>query len=68
MDHDRIGLVARRRAVETGARGNGRVEILRGLSPGDRIVIGGAGLLADGDPIAEVQEPVIEENRPGAVR
>lgn len=67
VDHDRSGLVARRRAVETGTRGNGRIEVLRGLSPGDRIVVSGAGLLTEGDPVAEVQEAV-EENRPGAVR
>ncbi len=46
---------ARRRPVETGARGNGRVEILRGLSAGDRVVIGGASLLTDGDSITEVE-------------
>ncbi len=49
-------IAARRRQVETGARGNGRVEILRGLSAGDRVVIAGASLLADGDSIAEVEE------------
>lgn len=68
VGRDRLGPVAQRRAVETGTRGNGRIEVLRGLSPGDRIVVSGAGLLTDGDPIAEVQEEAVEENRPGAVR
>lgn len=48
-------LIAHREAVETGARGGGRVEILRGLSPGDKVVVGGAALLAEGDPIAAIE-------------
>ncbi|HXU46440.1 MAG TPA: efflux RND transporter periplasmic adaptor subunit [Thermoanaerobaculia bacterium] len=50
-------LYAHRRAVETGARGGGRVEILRGLSPGEKVVVGGAALLAEGDPVAAIEEP-----------
>lgn len=46
----------RRRLVETGARGNGRVEILRGLSAGDLVVTGGASLLADGDLVTPVED------------
>lgn len=49
-------LVAHREVVETGARGGGRVEILRGLSPGDRVVVGGAALLAEGDAIEALAE------------
>jgi len=49
--------VVRRQPVETGARGGGRVEILRGLSAGDSVVIGGASMLADHDLIAPVEGP-----------
>jgi RND family efflux transporter MFP subunit len=48
---------AKRRPVDTGARGGGRVEILRGLSPGDKVVVGGAALLADGDVVTAVADP-----------
>lgn len=48
---------ARRRPVETGARGNGRVEILRGLSAGDQVVTGGASLLTDGDLVTPTETP-----------
>lgn len=48
-------LIAHREAVETGARGDGRVEILRGLSPGDRVVVRGAALLAEGDPLVALE-------------
>jgi multidrug efflux pump subunit AcrA (membrane-fusion protein) len=51
------GYTARRRTVETGARGNGRVEILRGLSPGDRVVVDGAAMVTDGAALVEVKEP-----------
>lgn len=56
-DRSRGGVTAKRRPVETGARGNGRVEILRGLSAGDQVVIGGASLLTDGDPVSPVETP-----------
>jgi len=57
------GLAARRRTVETGARGGGRVEVLRGLSPGDKVVVSGAALLADGDAVAAVAAVEEEENK-----
>jgi membrane fusion protein (multidrug efflux system) len=47
------GLVARRRAVQTGLGGGGVVEILDGLHEGDRVVVDGAGTVADGSPVAE---------------
>ena len=50
-ERGRGALVARRRTVELGVHGAGRVEILRGLSPGDKVVVGGAALLTSGDPI-----------------
>ena len=52
----REGLVARRRAVVTGARGGGRIEVLRGLDPGERLVVSGASLLEDGDRVVEVKD------------
>ena len=65
-DRSRGEVTVKRRPVETGARGNGRVEILRGLSAGDRVVIGGASLLADGDRITPVEEAPIEDAPEGA--
>jgi HlyD family secretion protein len=50
------GLVARRRPVETGARGGGRIEVVRGLDPGERVIVGGASLLEDGDHVTEVKD------------
>jgi RND family efflux transporter MFP subunit len=57
-------LRARRHAVETGTRGAGRVEILRGLSPGEMVVIDGAALLSDGTTIAPIEEPAVVEPAP----
>jgi RND family efflux transporter MFP subunit len=56
-ERTRGSAIAKRRQVETGARGGGRVEILRGLTAGDQVVIGGASVLADGDLVAPVEEP-----------
>jgi RND family efflux transporter MFP subunit len=50
------GSVARRRPVETGSRGGGRVEVLRGLDPGARLVVDGASLIEDGDRVTEVKD------------
>lgn len=52
----KMGLVARRRPVETGSRGGGRVEVLRGLDAGDRVVVSGVSLLSDGDQVVEVKD------------
>lgn len=43
-----------RRRIQTGAMRNGRVEILSGVQPGDRVVERGAGFLKDGDRIRVV--------------
>ena len=56
-ERTREGYMARRRPVDTGARGNGRVEIVRGLTPGEKVVIGGAALLSSGDALTAVQDP-----------
>ncbi|HET9225302.1 MAG TPA: efflux transporter periplasmic adaptor subunit, partial [Thermoanaerobaculia bacterium] len=52
----KMGLVARRLPVEIGARGEGRVEIIRGLDPGERLVVSGASLLENGDRVIEVKD------------
>ncbi|HWM93646.1 MAG TPA: efflux RND transporter periplasmic adaptor subunit [Thermoanaerobaculia bacterium] len=52
----KMGLVARRRPVETGARGGGRVEVVRGLDPGEKLVVSGASLIEDGDQVLEVKD------------
>ncbi len=39
---------ARRRLVQAGSRSEGRVEVLDGLRPGERVAVRGAELLADG--------------------
>ncbi len=43
------------RAVTTGARRDGMVEILSGLAAGERVVVAGAGFLADGDVVRVTQ-------------
>jgi hypothetical protein len=43
--------VARMRHVELGdVMGNG-IAVLKGISPGERVVVSGATLLLDGDPV-----------------
>jgi len=49
------GGTARRRTVTTGSRSGGRVEVLAGLSPGDKVVVGGAALLSDGARVTPVE-------------
>ncbi len=43
--------------VETGTRRDGRVEILSGVSAGDRVAVAGAGYLKDGD-LVRVEAPL----------
>lgn len=45
------GNLVAEKPVETGLRMDGRVAILKGLEPGDRIVHAGAGFLKDGDKV-----------------
>jgi RND family efflux transporter MFP subunit len=54
-------LRARRRPVETGTHGQGRIEVLRGLSPGEMVVTEGAALLSDGTPVAPIEETAPQE-------
>jgi RND family efflux transporter MFP subunit len=44
-----------RRRIQTGALRNGRVEVISGLEPTDRVVERGAGFLKDGDTIRVVE-------------
>lgn len=48
---------ARRRAVTLGRRSHDRVEILSGLSDGDRVVVTGADVLSDGDGVSIEEAP-----------
>ena len=59
----KMGLVARRRPIETGSRGGGRVEVLRGLDAGDKVVVNGVSLLTDGDQVVEVKDAPPETPR-----
>ncbi len=46
---------AAQRKVETGLRSEGLVAIHKGIAPGDRVVLSGAGFLSDGDPVRVVE-------------
>jgi RND family efflux transporter MFP subunit len=46
--------VVHQQRVQTGSQANGRIEILQGLQPGARVVVDGAGFLADGDSVRVV--------------
>jgi membrane fusion protein (multidrug efflux system) len=50
------GAVAKRREVRLGVRRQGEVEILEGLSPGEKIVAHGAFKLSDGAPVRILAE------------
>jgi len=45
-------LTAQQRVVETGIRQEGYYEILKGLAPGDRVAVDGAGFLSNGAVVA----------------
>ncbi len=51
---------SRRRLVQSGAWSGGRVEILDGLSVGERIAVEGAEFLADGLPATEAEAPATD--------
>jgi RND family efflux transporter MFP subunit len=48
--------IARLRLVRTGARYDGQVEILAGLTAGDRVVVGGGERVQDGQPLEVTAE------------
>lgn len=47
---------ARSRDVETGRRIDGRIEIGKGVKPGERVLVSGHQRLSDGDPIGEKEK------------
>ncbi len=51
--------------VETGARVNGQVEILSGVSVGERVALAGAGYLKDND-LVRVEAPLGPPTAAGA--
>jgi membrane fusion protein, multidrug efflux system len=56
-DDGKTSLTAVRTAVKTGNRTNGRVEILKGINPGDRVVAVGQIKLQSGMAVAISQDP-----------
>ncbi|HEX3555443.1 MAG TPA: efflux RND transporter periplasmic adaptor subunit [Thermoanaerobaculia bacterium] len=63
------GGIARRRPVTTGGRAAGRIEVLNGLAPGDKVVVDGAALLSEGARVTQVAEPAGKVGEtPGAGR
>ena len=56
VENTSAGPIAKRREVRPGARRHGEVEILEGLSPGDKIVAHGAFKLSDGAPVRILAE------------
>jgi hypothetical protein len=48
---------ATRRAIETGLVSQGRVEIVRGLSVGETVIVEGGSSLREGAPVRTVGEP-----------
>jgi hypothetical protein len=50
------------RNVTTGARQNGKIALLKGVSEGEKIVLTGAGYLKEGDMVTPTEAPT------GAVR
>lgn len=53
--------VVERRQVETGETRDGKVEVVSGLRPGDRIVGAGHNKLRNGMPVIEVDDPALAQ-------
>ena len=58
-------LIAQQRPVETGMRQDGFYEITKGLKPGERIVVDGAGFLTNNAPVALPKPKPKPEAKPG---
>ncbi len=60
---------AEKRLVETGVEADGRVEVISGVSAGDRVIVKGAVRLEDGDAVSPVRESKTEgRDDPGGGR
>ncbi len=57
------GGTARRRAVTTGGRADGRIEVISGIAAGDKVVVNGAALLTDGARVAAVDDSMKKEKK-----
>jgi RND family efflux transporter MFP subunit len=57
---DGDGLKAARREVTLGLEEDGRVEVLAGVTPGERLVVAGQGALKDGSRIRLLDDPAQE--------
>jgi membrane fusion protein (multidrug efflux system) len=55
VENTDAGAVAKRREVRSGTRRQGEVEILEGLSPGEKIVAHGAFKLSDGASVRVIE-------------
>jgi RND family efflux transporter MFP subunit len=61
-------LIAQQRLVETGIRQDGYYEILKGLNPGDRVAVDGAGFLTNNAPVALPQPKPAADPAKGAAK
>ncbi|WP_299564975.1 efflux RND transporter periplasmic adaptor subunit [uncultured Sulfitobacter sp.] len=57
---DDAGFVTRQVFVETGLRQNDRVEVTKGVAPGDRVIIAGQNRLSNGGPVTLTKATSVE--------
>ena len=61
-------LIAQQRVVETGIRQDGYYEILKGLNPGDRVAVDGAGFLTNNAPVSLPKPKPAADGAKGAAK